>query len=406
MTHAQPATAARLDPTMETLEATLRYARERDYTGWDYSDGTSSRILRALPVDNRWLNLAFQETAKRAPVNVRPLLAVEQRQSFKGSALFALANLRAYRLTGEERYREEAESLVEFLLSASADGYAGFCGGHQHDIQDLSSSTPAGTPSVVSTSYATRALLRASDAGLDSTYAETARTAGTFVLEDLGLEECEAGARMNYRPTEESGYYTLNSNALGARLLLDLYDRFGDAELRRRATAVLDYVVANQADCGGWEYRDPPEASHLSMDNFHNGFIIESLLRHREVTGSDRFADALDRGVSFYRGTLFTPEGAPNWDESSAYPRDSHAAGQGIYLFARLGEVEFARRVVDWTMENLHAGDGRFYYQQRRWYTKRFTLMRWCQAWMAHALSQYLVARRGPRVETASAARE
>jgi len=32
-----------------------------------------------------------------------------------------------------------------------------------------------------------------------------------------------------------------------------------------------------------------------------------------------------------------------------------------------------------------------FYYQKNKFYTKRFTLMRWCQAWMAYAMSEYLV---------------
>jgi len=121
------------------------------------------------------------------------------------------------------------------------------------------------------------------------------------------------------------------------------------------------------------------------MDSHHNGFILESFLRHRDVTGSDRYAETLERGMAFYRETLFEESGAPNWDESSSYPRDIHAAAQGIVLFSAAGETRFASRIIDWTLSELYAGDGRFYYQKRRFYTKRFTLMRWCQAWMAFA---------------------
>jgi hypothetical protein len=128
------------------------------------------------------------------------------------------------------------------------------------------------------------------------------------------------------------------------------------------------------------------------MDNHHNGFIVESLLRHRAVTGSDRYADALDRGLAFYRGTLFKDSGAPNWDERTQFPRDIHGAAQGIITFSEAGDTGFARRILQWTRDELYAGEGRFYYQKRRFYTKRFTLMRWCQAWMAVAVATLLRA--------------
>jgi hypothetical protein len=163
--------------------------------------------------------------------------------------------------------------------------------------------------------------------------------------------------------------------------------------LRERATALLDYVASRQTDLGGWMYRDPPSASHLSMDNHHNGFIIEAFLRYRDVLGGARYDDVLDRALEFYRQRLFEPTGAPNWDERSSYPRDAHAAAQGILVFTKTGDLAFANRILEWTLEHLYGEDGGFYYQQRRFYTKRFTLMRWSQAWLTYAISEHLLAR-------------
>ena len=131
------------------------------------------------------------------------------------------------------------------------------------------------------------------------------------------------------------------------------------------------------------------------MDNHHNGFIVESYQRYHEVAGDQRYEETLDRALSFYRDQLFEADGAPNWDERSSYPRDIHAATQGIIVFSKAGDFGFVRRIVDWVLANLYAGEGQFYYQQRRFYTKRFTLMRWCQAWMAYALSVYFEERYG-----------
>lgn len=372
------------------LEETLAYARQRGYTGWDYADGMSSRILRALPFDNKWVNLAFQETIKRFPVNVRPLFLVEQRQSFKGSALFAMANLAAADLLGDPRYRSEARTLHEWLIDHQSAGYAGFCGGHQHALQDLLDKKDPGVPGIVSTAYAMLALLEGE--AIDDHYPAVALTGADYVFDDLEYRETASGARIKYKPDDGEEAFVLNANAIAARILLELHDRFDRPTFRDRAELILDYVVSHQSASGGWKYMDPPSYSHLSMDNHHNGFIVESLLRHRQITDSDRYATALNRSYDFYRRVLFAPSGAPNWDETQAYPRDIHGAAQGIIVFSLGGDLAFARRILQWTLDNLYAGEGRFYYQRRRWYTKRITLMRWCEGWMAYAMTRYLQA--------------
>ncbi|MCO8245579.1 MULTISPECIES: antibiotic ABC transporter permease [unclassified Haladaptatus] len=381
----------------DLLTGTLRYSWEHDYVGYDYFDGMSSRLLRETPVDNKWLNILVQEGIKRSPVNVRPLLLVEQRRSFKGTALFVMANERLFRFSGDERYRDEAIRLAEWLTENTSEGYVGFCGGHRHAMQMLREKRPPNTPNVVPTSYATKALLSVGEH--DPKFGETAAEATDFLYDELEYREIGDAAKIKYQPLESGDYYTLNGGALGARLLIDLYGRFDDDELRRRSTKLLDYVVERQTSLGGWYYREPPSASHLSMDNHHNGFIIESMLRYHEVTGTERYADELAAAMEFYRNRLFEADGAPNWDENSKFPKDIHAATQGIIVFSMAGEFEFARAIIDWVLENLYAGDGQFYYQKRRFYTKRFTLMRWCQAWMAYALSTYLTERLARRTE-------
>jgi len=389
---------------LAVLREVLEYARGRDYTGWDYADGLSSRLLGAVPIENRWLNIAVQESIKRAPVNIRPVALVEQRRNYKGTALFTVANLSAAELLGpgdgapacgesalspRVNYRSEARSLATWLLQNRCTGYAGYCGSHQHPIQELDGRRDPTDADVVSTSYGVRGLLAASD--LDTRFRELARTAAVFLREDLDFTEVEEGARINYATCDSDDHFTHNAIALGARLLLDLYATTGTERHRTDAEQLLDYVVAHQTDRGGWLYREPPSASHLSMDNHHNGFIVEVLHYHEHLIASGRYTDALAAGLEFYRSTLFENNGAPNWDETNAYPRDIHAAAQGILVFSYTGDLEFASRIIDWTISNLYAGDGRFYFRQHRWFTRPIVLMRWCQAWMAYALSQYAV---------------
>ena len=375
--------------TTDLLERTLAYAREHDYCGPDYADGMSSRLLRALPVESKWLNLAIQETVKRAPVDLRPLFRVKERRNFMGIALFAMANMIAADISGRDLYDRQAEELLDWLVDHRIEGYAGFCGGHRHDIQTLDGVVPVGTPGIVGTSYAVKALLRG-DRRYDGEYADTARTAVDFLFEDLDYRPAEVGARIDYKPSESDTYDTVNAIALGARTLVDIYERFPVDRYREGATELLRYVASLQTDTGGWYYREPPDASHLSMDTHHNGFVIEAFQRYADVVDSDRFADTLETALAFYQETLFEDDGAPQFDEESVYPRDIHAATQGILVFSYAGDWQFARRITKWTQKHMAAGPGSFYYRKHRFHTKRVVLMRWCQAWMAYALAEYL----------------
>ena len=413
---------------LEALEATLEYARRREYAGPDYGDGMSSRVLQGLPFENRWLNLVVQEVVKRAPVNVRPLLRVEARRNYKGGALFAMANLNYHDLSGGLELESqpastpprvdcrvepasgdgsnpaaqacqstrfdpltETRELADWLLEEQCEGYHGFCGGHRHEMQHLHTKGVPNDADIVSTTYAVRALLSVSH--LDPEYAEVARTAVDFLLEDLNYREVPEGAKIDYHMNHPEDSYTLNAAALGAGMLVDLYAYFGEEELRERARKILDHVASCQTDLGGWPYRVPADASHLSMDSHHNGFIIESVQRYRDVTGEDRYAETLTTALRFYREVLFDEDGAPNFDETNAYPRDIHASTQGALVFTREGDLEFAGQILEWVLENLAAGEGSYYYRKYRHHTKRVVLMRWCQAWMAYALSEYLLAR-------------
>jgi hypothetical protein len=107
------------------LVGTLDYARERDYRGWDLYDGESSRVLKALPVENKWLNLVFQQSVRRAPINIRPVLAVATRRDFMGIALFVIANIRGCRFRGEGRIQRSAGELVDSVIGSRSGGYRG-----------------------------------------------------------------------------------------------------------------------------------------------------------------------------------------------------------------------------------------------------------------------------------------
>ncbi len=375
----------------EAMSDAFAYAAEREFRGWDYSDGMSSPLREYLPGENPWVNLAIQEFVKRAPVNLRPAFGIPRRRNFKGCGLFASGAVTAYELTGREFFLEEAERLIDWLHDAAREEPFGW--GHNHDLQVPDRRITRNTPNIVSTTYIVRAMVALARHGPVPDYDRLPDRVDALVREHL-LDRTASGPRLRYDPGADPGKYVLNANALGGALLVELARAFDRPDLRELGEGLLDYVVSRQHPLGGWEYMDPPEASHLSMDNHHTGFIVESLLRHRVCTGSDRYDEHIDRGLAFYRDVLFDDTGAPRWDEWNRYPRDIHGAAQGVITFSLAGQRKFAARIVGWTLERMYR-DGRFYYRKGRLHTRRVTLMRWGQAWMVYALTRYLGATAG-----------
>ena len=117
-----------------------------------------------------------------------------------------------------------------------------------------------------------------------------------------------------------------------------------------------------------------------------------------DATGDDSWQPVYRHGLDYYREHLFTDAGAPRWMNDQEYPYDIHGAAQGILTFSRhLDDYPgFAARVADWTLANMYDSSGRFYYQKSRLYRRKFTLMRWCNGWMARALASLLAAAAAP----------
>jgi len=162
------------------------------------------------------------------------------------------------------------------------------------------------------------------------------------------------------------------------------------------ATRLARYVVNRQTAEGAWFYTDPPEDSPVKIDNYHTGFILDALERVMDGLDTDEWRPSHERGVTFYAQRLFNPDGTPRWMSDRDYPHDIHGAAQGILSFSsprnRQRYPELAPKIVDWAIGRMYHPEGRFFYQETRLNRKNFTFLRWCNAWMCHALARVALA--------------
>lgn len=375
------------------LDDALTYARENDYAGWDPYDGLNSPIVDAF-ARNWFLRLVGMHGVHKAPVNLRPLLRVPKMRNAKGIGLFATAYLDRYDATGDEASLREAEELLDWLRANRSAESTHTSWGYNFDWQNSNKFfLPAEHPSIVVSVFCASAFLRHHELTGDEASLEIAVDTCEFITEEINVVPADGHDAYAYTPFDD--YVVVNANALGASLLARVGDRIGDGAYRDRAREVMALVVDAQDEKGGWYYSIPSDESHLSHDNFHTGFVLESLHDYLSVVDDADAAAAYDKGLEFYRKHLFEVDGAPKFEHDSRFPRDVHGSAQAIRTLVVDGSEEslaLADRVLDWTVEQLFDDEGYFYRRKGRILWDRTPYMRWNQAWMCYALATYVRA--------------
>jgi hypothetical protein len=372
-------------------DAVFSWSRDYDFRGHNKHDGLNSPILSALLGWSKWPRIVAVQIVTRSPVNLRSPLLVPRTLNPKGLALFVQGALDRYRSTQQQMWLDEALGLLDLLTSiSSSQSYSGTAWGYDYPWQDPGFFAPRGTPNAVVTAFVCEAFLDAYEITGEAKLLETVDSAIQFFVNDLTVLKDEPDELcLSYMPMPMS-MRVMDVSILIASVLARSKQAGGrGADFVPVAERLLSYVMARQTSNHAWFYTDPPEDSLITHDNYHTGFILDALWRYMHATDDWAWMDQYRHGLEFYRARLFSDEGAPRWMHNKEYPYDIHGAAQGVLTFARHQQEYpgFATKVAAWAMNNMYHADGRFYYQKNRWRTKRFTLMRWCNAWMFKALA-------------------
>ncbi|HUU33426.1 MAG TPA: hypothetical protein VMW48_05145 [Vicinamibacterales bacterium] len=373
--------ASRLDAWLE----------RHDYAAYDPFDGLSSwvRPLAVTPLSRQVL----QQGVRRFPWNLRPLLGVKPATSTKGVGYLARAYLKLYGLSGDLRHLAAAEGCLAWLLEAASPGYSGLCWGNHFDYQSRVFYLPKGEPTVVWTVLIAHAFLDAWEATGKAEYAEAATSVAEFILTDLERRPEGEGTCISYIPSSYRCVH--NASMLAAAALARTAAGGGDRRLHDVAAAAIAYTVGCQRDDGSWWYG---EAENLHwVDNFHTGYVLDSLWHFMRASGDDTYRDAFARGAGFFTAHFFLADGTPRYYWDRTWPVDIQCAAQAIETLVAIAQahgddraLSRARQVAVWTIENMQDADGYFYFQRWPLVVNKTPMLHWGQATMLHALAVLL----------------
>src|SRR5213076_761078 len=113
------------------------------------------------------------------------------------------------------------------LIWMSLKGFKGACWGYNFDWQSRSFYAPRGTPAIVPTAFAARALCEAADTLADDAYLRVARSTCDFILRDLQRSSDSADELcFSYTPHDTTRVF--NASLLAAETLATVGARTGE----------------------------------------------------------------------------------------------------------------------------------------------------------------------------------
>ena len=389
-----------LEKTERTLDSVYEWSRAQGYRGYNKHDALNSPILKALFGWSKWPRMIAIQGIMRFPYNLRPLVFTRKSYNPKGLALIVQGLLYRFRTHQQTQYLIEAEQLLKLLIELRSNKentqWKGTCWGYHYPWQDPGFYAPTNTPNAVVSCFVCEAFLDAYRLTQNSEYLDTVASAIKFFTHHLQeLKNTQDELCYSYMPVEMS-MRVMDVSILIGSVMMQFSRLSGDSQYEHDAQRLVRYVVKQQTDEGAWFYTDPPSDSHIRHDNYHTGFILDALYRYHSCNPTQSWHQEYALGLKFYAERLFNTDGSPRWMSDHDYPHDIHGAAQGIITFSRhTNDPEslysnIARSTLDWTLAHMYHPDGRFYYQQTAWRTKKFTLMRWCNGWMMRAMAEYL----------------
>jgi hypothetical protein len=358
------------DPVSKGLGRIQAWGEARDWRGYDPYDALNSPLAGVLTVGTPFGRRVLTQAVKLSPLNLRPVLGIRPAWNAKALALVASG----YARSGQ---REMAERWLTWL----ADNRSGGGWGYHFPVQTRVFRYERGTPNTIATAFAAQALMDGWELLGDERSRDVAIEAARFLSSEM-----YADAFFRYLPGE--GELVHNANALACAVLARVAPIAGESAFVEQARRALGATLKAQRPDGSFPYAEG--AGHDWVDNFHTGYVLESLALCASVV--PEVEPALRSGAAYWSEALFLADGTPKYYPDRLYPIDAHCYATAIDTWIALAPYvpsarERAEHLAHLLVERMLEPDGHVRFQRRRLWSNNVPLVRWTTAPAFRALS-------------------
>jgi len=374
----------------ESLSRVQKWVEQQEYRGYEPFDGLSS-WLRPLACGNLLGERLIQQLIRQSPLNLRPALGVEPKDSTKGRGYMASGYVMLYRLTKEQEYLDKAMACLEWLDKHKVSRFRYHSWSNHFDFASRTGRYTKDDPIIVWTALIGHAYIEAFEATGIDWLLRVADSVCNWILE-LPRERTERGDCISYLASRQSSIH--NANMLGAGILARTGKHTGSQECKRVARLAMEYSCSRQRPDGSWWYAE--NATNQWIDNFHTGYNLDGLKYYSDATGDDSYRQNFEKGLAFYKANFFEDNGRPKYYHDRTYPVDIQCAAQAIDTLAFVAEddpesLALSTLVAAWTIRNMQDRKGYFYYRQYPMVKAKTPMLHWGQGTMFKALARLLL---------------
>jgi uncharacterized protein YyaL (SSP411 family) len=374
------------------------WVTKNQYLGWDIYDGLNSPLTNKLK--NPYARILLLQINKYSPINLRKLLKIEKGIDTKGMALFAQAYASLYENTDDEKYLTEMRKAIDILKAKSLKKTYGYdCwASHYYPYITLGKSTlSTNIPDIIGTGQAIIALIKSYNITQELEEKNIAQSAANFLIEGFFQNEKTYPFFAYSKSDDKPEHITLNASAQAIEALSAILSIEENTEYQSACESAAQTLMQTQNDDGSWHYTIHKNGTKKRTQlDFHQGYIIDGLLAFiPHSNNKNELIKCIEKASNFYQNTMFRKDGRSYFRYPRPVPIDIHNQTQGIISFSKLKDLnsnysEFAELILNWTINNMQANSGYFYYQKWPLITNKVPHMRWGQAWMMLAMSTYL----------------
>ncbi len=368
----------------------LNKIRGEKYSGYDPYDALNSPILNFLSFKSKYLKIVYTQAFKRLPINLRKIFFVKRGVNPKTLGLL-LEGVSILSEIGILDGKDIAIEILEKLKELRSGEYSHFSWGYNFPWQSRVFYLKPLTPTIVNTSFIGNALFKAYEVFKVEEFKEIGIDSSLFVFEEINRSFEGDTVCFSYTPLDNTMIH--NSNLLGASLLLN-----GNRFLKRKDIEDIihksfKYTLNHQNEDGSWFYAEKKMQNWI--DNFHTGFVLDSILKYYEFYPFSEVKEKLLKGFKFYRENFFEDWRIPKYYHDRIYPIDIHSISQSLITLTKFQRFEdnsfLIKNVFNYMVDNFYSEKrGYFYYRKGKFFTNKIDYMRWSQGWSFKALSYLL----------------
>ena len=320
--------------------------------------------------------------------------------------LFLAGYCNLFKIIRDKRFIDKINFFLDWLKHNTSKFSENTCWGYDYNYASKNRNIKKGLPTVVHHSYIVQALYKYwLLTGSKKTY-EWINKTKDFVLNDIPIIKYIDGICFGYYPESIECCYNASLHAAECLAIVDKINNRDDYfELIKKA---VQYVVSRQKPSGEWYYSHGlnPEKEKKQID-FHQGFILDCLksidhLTRGRLTSLVKLA--IQSGLEYYYTKQFDAQGQSWFRYPKRYPTDIHNQAQGTITFSKFADYDrkyekMAELSLSWTIQHMQDAKGFFYYQKYRFITNKISYIRWSQAWMFLAITEYLLMKKSNKHE-------